>query len=64
MADDLALDVMVFSPEMDRGVTKWDEETPPGIALGSGSSGGGLVPGRADAGKRHLVLTRLVILRG
>jgi len=55
---------MVFSPEIGRGASKWDEGTPPGIALGSGSSGGGLPPRRAGAGKRHLVLSRLVILRG
>jgi len=64
MADDLALDVMVFAPEIGRGASKWDEGTPPGIAPGGGSSDGGLPPGRAGAGKRHLVLTRLVILRG
>jgi len=64
MTDDLALDVMVFSPEIGRGASKWDAGTPAGIALGSGSSGGGLVPGRVGAGKRHLVLSRLVMLRG
>jgi hypothetical protein len=64
MADDLALDVGVFSPEIGRGASKWDAGTPPGIAPGSGPAGGNLLPGRVGASGRHLALARLVKLTG